>query len=79
MPETKQNTAMMQLRDRLQARLRISTNKDYQDCYNQTINLITSEMMEIEKQQHIDTFEEAISEGRPINAEQYFNQTFNPK
>ena len=45
---------MMQLRDRLQAQLRISTNNDYQDCYKQTINIIDTELLEIEKQQMID-------------------------
>ena len=61
-------TAMMQLRDRLQAQLRISTNKDYQDCYRQTINLINTELLEVEKQQR----EKDFVAGRMMTSENTF-------
>jgi len=63
MPETTQKTAMMQLRDRLQAQLRISTNKDYQDCYKQTINLIDTELLEVEKQQRENDYKQGLQDG----------------
>ena len=46
-----QQTAMMQLRDRLQARLAESPFRDERVAIHNTINLIDTELLEIEKQQ----------------------------
>jgi hypothetical protein len=90
-------TAMMQLRDRLQAKESSCTNYDAIQVYKSLINLITSELLEIEKQQHLDTYwaglngsindytdvkivgNEMLNVKNGGGAEQYFNQTFNPK
>jgi hypothetical protein len=47
-------TAMMQLRDRLQAKESSCTNYDAIQVYKSLINLIDTELLEIEKQQMID-------------------------
>jgi len=87
-------TAMMQLRDRLQAKESSCTNYDAIQVYKSLINLINTELLEIEKQQHLDTYNQGYRDGEldAVNpkttnkdiaefndAINYFNQTFNPK
>lgn len=101
MPETKQQTAMMVLRERLQAK---ANDKDkyphnsliqaYATAHSDIIQLINTELLAVEKQQHIDTFNAGYREGEHdginasseekdiaefINATVYFNSTFNTK
>jgi hypothetical protein len=82
MPETKQQTAMMILRDRLQKVIDIEPSGTIEVIIKQ----INTELLALEKQQHIDTGTNCIEKyikgdlilGENI-AKQYFNQTFNTK
>ncbi len=82
MPETKQLTAMTILRDRLQKVIDIEPSGTIEVIIKQ----IDTELLAVEKQQHIDTGTNCIEKyikgdlilGENI-AKQYFNQTFNTK
>ena len=82
MPETKQLTAMMMLRERLQKVIDIEPSGTIEVIIKQ----IDTELLAVEKQQHIDTGTNCIEKyikgdlilGENI-AKQYFNQTFNTK
>ncbi len=90
MPETKQQTAMRILRDRLQKVIDIEPSGTIEVIIKQ----IDTELLAVEKQQHIDTFNAGYREGEldAVNpktvdkdiaqfddALNYFNQTFNTK
>lgn len=90
MPETKQQTAMRILRDRLQKVIDIEPSGTIEVIIKQ----INTELLAVEKQQIIDTFNagyrdgehdgiNASSEEKDIaefsNATVYFNSTFNTK
>ena len=82
MPETKQLTAMMMLRERLQKVIDIEPSGTIEVIIKQ----IDTELLAVEKQQHIDTGTNCIEKyikgdlilGENI-AKQYFSQTFNTK
>jgi hypothetical protein len=69
-------TAMMQLRDRLQVKESSCTNYDAIQVYKSLINLINTELLEIEKQQIVDAVEWNYKSNM---GEVYYNATFNPK
>ncbi len=90
MHETKQNTAMTILRDRLQKVIDIEPSGTIEVIIKQ----IDTELLAVEKQQHIDTFNAGYREGEHdgintsseekdiaefSNATVYFNSTFNTK
>lgn len=87
MQNEKQQTAMMILRDKLQYGCD-NLNKKFdgetliaiKSTFEYLVNTINTEMLAIEKQQHLDTFvagDERGTKDIPFNAEQYFTQTFN--
>ena len=56
MPDTKQTTAMMQLRDRLQAITISTTNKWRRELSQIIIDSIDTELLAVEKQTIVDAF-----------------------
>jgi hypothetical protein len=84
-----QQTAMMQLRDRLQARCESDSCSEYEEIIlDGVINCIDTELLAIEKQTLIDAFDYGFSSGYDDaqgdgaefeDGQAYFNQTFNPK
>jgi hypothetical protein len=74
-----QKTAMQMMRKEIDDRIEHAKYSVVANELKVIRNIIDMGYLEIEKQQILDTFDEAISEGRQINAETYFNKTFNPK
>lgn len=80
MPETKQLTAMMMLRERLQKVIDIEPSGTIEVIIKQ----IDTELLAVEKQQHIDTFNAGAKENGEWkdtyqNADIYYETTFNTK
>jgi hypothetical protein len=80
MPETKQQTAMTILRDRLQKVIDIEPSGTIEVIIKQ----IDTELLAVEKQQHIDTFNAGAKENGEWkdtyqNADIYYETTFNTK
>jgi hypothetical protein len=84
----------MQLRDRLQARIDRMESLVDKTMYLQVINLINTELLEIEKQTLIDFHIECMKKGLEVDGSEwkelylpkisevainYYNQTYNPK
>ena len=93
MPETKQ-TAMMQLIEKIDAKICKSELPIEIGAFIMVKHIITSEMLEIEKQTLIDFYIECMKKGLEVDgsewkelylpkitdvATNYFNQTFNTK
>jgi hypothetical protein len=62
--ETTQQTAMQILRDRLQAEVPTFKGSTGAQIYSDIIHLIDTELLEIERQQHIWIIQEAYGHGR---------------
>ena len=80
----KQLTAMSELRGRLQI-FKKAFNDGLPDeaivnaVIDKVVNLVDTELLATERQQHLDTFVAGDERGTgniPFNAEQYFEQTF---
>jgi len=75
-----QKTAMMQLRDRLQAKADNDNHPIAQIAYSDAISIIDTELLEIEKQNLINFGDSCIRNVEyGFETEKHFNQTFNPK
>jgi hypothetical protein len=78
-------TAMMQLRDRLQARCESDSCSEYEEIIlDGVINCIDTELLEIEKLDHENTFNESRLTHPMVGFkhdtfEEYYLKTFNPK
>jgi hypothetical protein len=63
MPEPKQKTALMILREKLEQELPTFKNGSIEiNIYNDIIYLINTELLAVEKQQHLDTFNAGAKE-----------------
>lgn len=84
MPDTKQTTAMMQLRDRLQAITISTTNKWRRELSQIIIDSIDTELLAVEKQTIVDAFNAGAKENGEWkdsyqNADIYYELTFKPQ
>jgi hypothetical protein len=72
-------TAMMQLRNRLQEEIKEERYHIAISAYQLVINLINTELLEIEKQNIINAVDGFPLCNRDLNGEDYYLKTFNPK
>ncbi len=87
MPNTeKQLTACQMLREKVKAKIAEcgeNPRTQYALGFKEALQMIESdwipnESLPTERQQLEDCFNEAINDGRPINGETYYNETFKP-
>ena len=70
---------MMQLRNRLQEEIKEERYHIAISAYQLVINLINTELLEIEKQNIINAVDGFPLCNRDLNGEDYYLKTFNPK